>query len=138
MARSRVHDPTCRSRETAAARACAGLSILIAVALALRLLAGPAFAAPPVPGLVPICAGGQIVYVALEGYGGPEDPAPEHGPDPCPWMGLGPLLGAVEPPALPVAVAAAAPQGPSAGPERLQAGRAAGYRPRAPPEHARG
>jgi hypothetical protein len=80
-------------------RARPAILLLLALALAGRLVAGPAFAHPAMPGLVPICAGGEIVLVAL-GDEAPGAPAPS--PEPCPWMGLGPVLSTAEQPRLPV------------------------------------
>ena len=54
---------------------------LVALALVARLFAGPAFAEPR-DGLVPICAGGQLVWISVE------DPETAPVTDPCPWIGL--------------------------------------------------
>ena len=102
---------------------------LLGMALALRLLARPGFAAPPEPGLVALCGGGQIVWIAPG-----EDPSePGRAADACPWMGLSTLAEGTPPPALPGLAArpeTAIP--PLAG--RLPATAApGGYRARAPP-----
>ncbi len=57
--------------------------------------------APAAPGLVPICAGGAILYVRLPGYEDPSLPegkAPERSP--CPWFGLTGCAAPPVPPAL--------------------------------------
>ncbi len=79
----------------------AAIAPLLALALVARLFAGPAFLPPPTPGLVPICAGGVIIYVVLPGYPVSvpvEDDEREagRGAEACPWLGLAasPDLGA--------------------------------------------
>ncbi|MEM9146348.1 MAG: hypothetical protein AAGC57_09130 [Pseudomonadota bacterium] len=66
-------------------------AILLAAALIARLFVGPAFAEPPSPGLVPLCLGGVLVYVPLDGYDGPvlDEGGDETVTDPCPWLWLG-------------------------------------------------
>ncbi|GMG83214.1 hypothetical protein LNKW23_24270 [Paralimibaculum aggregatum] len=87
---------------------------LVVCLLVLRLVAGTALAAPKPAeeGLIALCLGGQIVYVALEGYDGPTEPGPDGGEtqaaDPCPWMGLGPALADAGLPDLPRPAPAAA------------------------------
>jgi hypothetical protein len=81
-------------------RALRGRLPVAAVALLLlaRLLAVPAVGAAAPAGSVPICMGGQIVYMALDAHGDPVSPD-EAGSIPCPW------LGQVAPHALPVPAA---------------------------------
>ena len=68
---------------------CDGARRLMGAALALlltfRLLLGPALLPPPEPGLVPICGGTAILYVALDGKAG--DPGAKLS-DPCPFFGF--------------------------------------------------
>ncbi len=101
----------------------------LALVLAARLLAGPAYAAPPAPGLVALCAGSQTVWIALPGYDGP---APEAQTEPCPWMGLGPAVPAPDAPALAPPHRPAIPAAPHAAAAPPSAPRPAGW-PRAPP-----
>lgn len=97
-----------------------GSILLLALALCLKALVGPAaLAAPLAPGLVAICAGGQIIYVALEGFdlpGAAEAPAPGRA-DPCPAFAFAaappPLAPAVVPIAFPRPVAALLPHRPA-------------------------
>lgn len=65
------------------------LSVL-ALALAARVFAFTALAAAPGAGVVPLCLGGQIVYVTLEGYDGPTEPVEGTETVVCPWLGMGP------------------------------------------------
>ena len=116
------------------ARECDGARRLMGAALALllgfRLLLGPALLPPPEPGLVPICGGTVILYVALDGKAG--DPGAKLS-DPCPFFGFSaappeagaPVLAAAEAvfPGYPAVRAKTPPE---------QGGRA-GYTSRAPP-----
>ncbi|MEL6337245.1 MAG: hypothetical protein AAFQ88_11465 [Pseudomonadota bacterium] len=80
---------------------------VLTLALLLRVLAGPALASPPAPGMIPICLGGQIVYVALDGFGvddlstmldeGPAEETATRG-EPCPAVGF--ALAVAPPPPL--------------------------------------
>lgn len=60
-------------------------AVLVGLALFARLFSGVAFAEVPAPGLVPICAGGQIVWVDLSDLQSDGEQAPS---DPCPYLGL--------------------------------------------------
>lgn len=114
-------------------RAGPALAIALGLAMALRLAALPSLLPQPSAGLVPICAGGQIVYLAI----GADGPLPDGAPaaDPCPVFGLAHAVPAA-PPALPVragaAASAKAPVGASRGTRRAPPA----YRPRAPPRAA--
>lgn len=105
---------------------------VLALALALRALAAPGIAPASQTGLVALCLGGQIVYVALDGYEGPTEPFEAPAPDPCPWLGFGPQALAPGPAALP-----GSPPRIDLPIERLLASaaadRARAYSPRAPP-----
>ncbi|MEM7506577.1 MAG: hypothetical protein AAF415_07510 [Pseudomonadota bacterium] len=66
-------------------------ALMVGLALFARLFGGLAFAEPPAPGMVPICAGGEIVWIDLdepEVSEGQELPS-----DPCPYLGLAMLPG---------------------------------------------
>ncbi|MEO0624764.1 MAG: hypothetical protein AAFU49_20120 [Pseudomonadota bacterium] len=107
------------------------VTVLLALVLVARLFVGPAFAAPSETGLVPLCLGGKIVYVALEGYDGPTEPA-ETDPVPCPWLGLGPVLDFASAPDLPAPPLTTAPTHlPLIGTPRRPA--ASSFQARAPP-----
>lgn len=66
---------------------------LIAVAVALLFsmrVIGAGVLAPHVDGFVPICSGGEIIYVAIDsGNPAPAPDAPDHKSAPCSWVGLG-------------------------------------------------
>lgn len=111
-----------------AARRLLGAALL--VALMFRLMAGPALMAPPSPGLVPICAGDKIVYLAL--HGGAETPAPKAA-DPCPVFGLAlAALAAEVPDPMPRQIAFAACSVDGEG-LAWPVARPSDHRPRAPP-----
>jgi len=61
------------------------LGAALALVLVVRLLLGPGLMPAPAPGLVPICTGTRIVYLALDG--GPIAPGPKHS-EPCPFFGF--------------------------------------------------
>lgn len=61
------------------------LAPLLALVVALRVIAAPLVMTAPEPGMIAICAGGQIVYVSLDGAPSDAD-APK--PDPCPFLGI--------------------------------------------------
>lgn len=67
------------------ARIRAVLALCLALGLALRVVAMPWVMAAPEPGVMAICAGGQIVYVSLDGT-----PVPDQTPqsDDCPLLGV--------------------------------------------------
>ncbi|MEM1345678.1 MAG: hypothetical protein AAGI34_14015 [Pseudomonadota bacterium] len=68
------------------------MALWLIAALVVRAWAGPVLAVPPAAGLVPLCLGGEIVYVALEGqdraveFIAPEDD--ERLREPCPAFGF--------------------------------------------------
>lgn len=62
----------------------------LVLAMAMRVLAGPAAAANAPEGYVALCSGGQIIYVALDGSG---HTTPEDRADPCPAAGFKMPLG---------------------------------------------
>ena len=64
------------------------LSLLLSFALAVNLI-GPSLAGlPQKDGYVPICTGGEIIYIPLGSVGPPEpsDDAPEPVSERCPWF----------------------------------------------------
>lgn len=67
-----------------------GLAVVLALVVALRVVAAPVLLAAPEPGMIAVCAGGQIYYVTLNG-----DPVEgeAHEADPCPFLGLTLALG---------------------------------------------
>ena len=84
-------------------------ALMLALVVALRVVAAPVVLGPAEAGLIPVCAGGQIYYVTLDGTPVDAD-APEG--DPCPFLGIALILESTETPmpvARDVAVSKAAP-----------------------------
>jgi len=86
---------------------------VMALALLLlgRLMALPAAQAAAPEGSVPICMGGEIVLLALDG----QAPAGETAAEPCPWLGQPPPHALPRPAALPLPRGEAAERAPLAG-----------------------
>ncbi|MEX2520999.1 MAG: hypothetical protein WD969_16895 [Paracoccaceae bacterium] len=104
------------------------MALAMAALLSLRLIA-PGLIAPGPEGYIPICRGGQIVYLPVDH--GPikkSDDAPA-----CPWLGLGAALAAPD-----TSPAPSAPPRAMETPAPPQRGHAAAtllpYRSRAPPQ----
>jgi len=72
-----------RSRESALARRLIGAAL--ALLLVVRLVLGPAVLPTPEPGLVPLCTGTGLVYVALDGAKGNRG---GQDPNACPFFGF--------------------------------------------------
>ncbi|QIE56893.1 hypothetical protein G5B40_16485 [Pikeienuella piscinae] len=116
----------------------APVAVILALLLSFRAFA-PAAIAAPAEGYVPICTGGEIVYVAVNELAGSAENAPTTktapADAPCPWFGLNhatleALAGAPPPIALP-----APPAPPHVAPTPLHVATTA-FRPRAPPGFA--
>ncbi len=106
------------------------LAVLMAFALALRVIAAPLVLSAPSPGLMAICSGGDIYYVTLDGT--PVDGEPGKA-KPCPFAGmtLTEAGGPVHPVAFrPVVRVAASVTSVATAPARL---RDRAHGPRAPP-----
>lgn len=61
------------------------LAVLMAFALAVRIVAAPLVLAAPGPGLMAICSGGEIYYVTLDGTPVEGDAGKAK---PCPFAGM--------------------------------------------------
>lgn len=113
----------------------APVAVFLALLLSFRVVA-PGVIAAPAEGYVPICTGGEIVYVALSGLtGSTEDaPAPQTAPPdaPCPWFGLNHVALAAPAGALPPIPPQALSAPTRATPALLRAATTA-FRPRGPP-----
>lgn len=104
-------------------------ALALALVTVLRALAAPAAMASTPEGMVALCSGGQIYYVALDDSGGTETAEYQ---EPCPAAGLtGPGL-APKAETLAAPAAARAAQLPAALAE-TSAARRHSHRPRAPP-----
>jgi hypothetical protein len=61
------------------------MALCFALALALRVVAMPWTMAAPEPGLIAICAGGQITYISIDGTPVPDE---DRQSDDCPLLGV--------------------------------------------------
>lgn len=73
------------------------LTMMVAFFVALRVIAQPLILAAPHPGVMAICAGGQIVYVSLD-TGLPVETETGIAADPCPLFGVTALTDVAAPP----------------------------------------
>ncbi|MDT8343341.1 MAG: hypothetical protein RQ752_02800, partial [Thermohalobaculum sp.] len=62
------------------------MGVALAMLIVARALLAPVLAQSAVPGLVALCAGGALIWVAAEGVAPVDETASR---DPCPWLGLG-------------------------------------------------
>lgn len=72
-----------------------GLTTLLVLVVALRVVAAPVILSAPEPGLIAICSGGEIYYVNLDGT--PVDREAPEG-EPCPFHGVTLALAGVQVP----------------------------------------
>lgn len=73
------------------------LSLALVLVLSLRVVAAPFIMASPAPGIMAICAGGQILYISMES-GQPVEDDSEFDAEPCPFFGIMSMLAEAHPP----------------------------------------
>lgn len=71
--------------------------LALVLVLSLRVVAAPFIMASPAPGIMAICAGGEIIYISMED-GQPVDDDSGFDAEPCPFFGIMSMLADVHPP----------------------------------------